>query len=278
MGHPELKTHENTGWGDVMDLELTGKRVVITGASKGIGKAVAEAMAKEGCDLYLVARSHDVLSEVSQDLIARYGVNVQIHAADLSNSDVIRKVLARAGTPDILINNAGAIPAGTLDAVDEARWRAAWDLKVFGYINMCRAFYDAMKEQGDGVIINVTGLAGEKFDAGYIAGTTGNAGLNAFTRALGGRSLRDGIRVLSVSPGAVETERLVNLMRTKAEADFGDPEKWRDYLKNLPLSRAASVEECADVITFMASKRANYMSGTIVTIDGGHGASSGSFT
>ena len=102
---------------------------------------------------------------------------------------------------------AGAIPGGDLQSIDEVRWREAWDLKVFGYINMTRAFLDAMEQRGSGVIINVTGLAADRTDAGYVAGTAGNAGLNAFTRAVGGRSLSHGVRVLAVSPGPVATDR-----------------------------------------------------------------------
>ena len=127
-------------------------------------------------------------------------------------------------------------------------------------------------------VINVTGLAADRTDANYIAGTTGNAGLNAFTRAVGGKSLNDGIRVLAVSPGAVETERLVDLMRTRATSEFGDPEQWRRYLKNLPQGRAASVEEVADVVVFACSARAGFVSGTVINVDGGHGSNHGSFT
>ena len=200
------------------------------------------------------------------------------HATDLSDGANIQPLLDAAGVPDILINNAGAIPAGDLAAMTEDRWREAWDLKVFGYINMCRAFYAAMKERGSGTIINVTGLAADRTDAGYVAGTTGNAGLNAFTRAVGGRSLADGVRVMSVSPGPVETERLVNLMKARAEAEFGDPARWQGYLANLPLGRAATVREVADVVVFMASPRAGFVNGTVVTVDGGHGSNQGSFT
>ena len=120
-------------------------------------------------------------------------------------------------------------------------------------------------------------MAAERTDANYVAGTTGNAGLNAFTRAVGGKSLNDGVRILSVSPGPVETERLVALMKTRAKAEFGDPDRWQSYLANLPLGRAASVQEVADVVVFMASKRANFVNGSVVTVDGGHGANQSSF-
>lgn len=261
-----------------MELNLAGKTVLITGASKGIGRGVAEAMAGEGCNLHLVSRTQTDLDGVAGHLRDAFGVSAESHALDLSRPGAVEALIGAIDIPDILVNNAGAIPGGTIDMVDEARWREAWDLKVFGYINMCRAFYAAMKARGHGVIVNVTGLAAERTDAGYIAGSAGNAGLNAFTRALGSRSLNDGIRVLAVSPGPVETERLVGLMRTRAEAQFGDPERWQSYMAGLPMKRPASVAEVADVVVFMASERAAYMSGTIVTVDGGHGANSGSFT
>ncbi|OUR75434.1 short-chain dehydrogenase [Alphaproteobacteria bacterium 46_93_T64] len=261
-----------------MDLNLRNKSVLITGASKGIGKGVAMSMAAEGCNLHLVSRTRKDLEATASEIVDNFSVRVELHDKDLSKNNAVSELITTAGVPDILINNAGAIPAGTLEAVGEARWREAWDLKVFGYINMCRTFYAAMKERGHGVIINVTGLAADRTDADYIAGTTGNSALNAFTKTLGSRSLNDGIRVLSVSPGAVETERLVGLMRTRAEAEFGNSDQWQTYLSKLPLGRAASVKECAEVVTFMASDRAAYMSGTVVTVDGGHGANNGSFT
>ena len=261
-----------------MDLNLAGKKVLITGASKGIGKGVGIAMAKEGCNLHLVSRTAEDLAAAAAEIKALSNVSVETHAKDISKSGSADQLLAEIGVPDILVNNAGAIPGGTLEAIGEERWREAWDLKVFGYINMCRTFYSSMKERGHGVIVNVTGLAADRTDFNYIAGTTGNAGLNAFTRALGSRSLRDGIRVLSVSPGAVETERLVGLMKTRAETEFNDPSRWQSFLSNLPLERAAAVEEVAEVVTFMASERASYISGTIVTVDGGHGSNNGSFS
>ena len=202
--------------GEAMELGLAGRTAVVTGASKGIGLAVARGLAAEGCAVHLVARSQAALEEAASRIRTEYKVSATAHALDLSRSESIAALLAATGTPDILVNNAGAIPGGDLQAVDEARWRTAWDLKVFGYINMSRAYYAAMKPRGTGVVINVTGLAADRLDSGYIAGSTGNAGLNAFTRTLGSYSLEDGIRVLAVSPGAVETERLVTLMRTRA--------------------------------------------------------------
>ena len=261
-----------------MELGLDGKTVLVTGASKGIGKGVARGFHVEGCTVHLVSRSIENLEAAAKEIAGNDQARVHLHAKDISESQSVGELLAEVGVPEILVNNAGAIPAGNLQAVDEARWREAWDLKVFGYINMTRAFLAAMEARGTGVIVNVTGLAADRTDAGYVAGTAGNAGLNAFTRAVGSRSLSKGVRVLAVSPGPVETERLVSLMQTRAEAEFGDAGRWREYLANLPDGRAASVEEVADVVVFLASDRASFVSGTVITVDGGHGANQGSFT
>jgi len=261
-----------------MDLNLKGKTAIVTGGSKGIGAGVARGLADEGCNIHIVSRTAADLEAYAATLRETTGVEVTPHAFDLSEGANVPRLLEAAGIPDILVNNAGAIPAGDILSIDEARWREAWDLKVFGYINMCRAFYGAMKERGHGTIVNVTGLAADRTDAGYVAGTAGNASLNAFTKAIGGKSLNDGVRIMCVSPGPVATERLVNLMRTKAEAEHGDPDRWQSYLANLPLGRAASVQEVADVVVFMASERANFVNGSVVNVDGGHGANMGSFT
>jgi len=261
-----------------MNLGLSGKTVLVTGASKGIGKGVAHAMLVEGCTVHLVSRSTENLEAAAGEIAGDDRARVHLHARDLSKSRSVGELLETVGTPDILVNNAGAIPGGDVHSIDEARWREAWDLKVFGYINMTRAFFAGMERRGSGVIINITGLAADRTDFNYVAGTTGNAGLNAFTRAIGGRSLSRGVRVLAVSPGPVATERLVTLMRTRAQAEFGDPERWQSYLAGLPASRAATVEEVADVVVFMASDRASFVSGTVITVDGGHGGNQGSFT
>ncbi len=261
-----------------MDLGLSGRKAVITGGSKGIGFGVALALAREGCEVHLASRDPATLDTAKANIKQQAGVDAHVHPIDLSQSGSAEALLAAAGTPDILVNNAGAIPGGNLQAIDESTWRTAWDLKVFGYINLCRAAYAQMKGRGGGVIANVTGLAADRTDFSYIAGTAGNASLNAFTKALGSYSLEDGVRVFAVSPGPVETERLVTLMKTRAKADTGSDEGWRDYLKSMPLGRAASVDEIADVVTFLVSDRASYVSGTVLNVDGGHGSRGGSFS
>ncbi|HET6970633.1 MAG TPA: SDR family oxidoreductase [Phenylobacterium sp.] len=256
-----------------MDLNLKGRTVLITGASKGIGAAAAEVFAEEGCDLILAARSGEALAALCERLRGQHQIRARAVPTDLRDPDQLA-ALAEAGRDvDILVNNAGDIPGGTLEAVDEAKWRHAWELKVFGYINLTRAIYAHMKARGGGAIVNVIGAAGERMDANYIAGSTGNAALYAFTRALGGRSLRDKIRVVGVSPGPVETDRIVGLMKTAAKTRLGDEDRYPELMANYPLGRPAKPREIADLLAFAASDRSAYTTGVVFTVDGGISAS-----
>jgi len=252
-----------------MDLDLGGRKALITGASKGIGRATARALAAEGCDLVLVARTAADLGQARDAIRAQHNVAVTPVPLDLSNGDAARGLARDFPDIDILVNNAGAIPTGRIGEIDEKRWRDSWDLKVFGYINMTRAFYAAMKTRGGGVIINILGVAGERLEASYIAGSTGNAGLIAFTRALGGASSADNIRVVGVNPGPIDTERLQGIMRKRAQERLGDTEKWRELYKPMPFGRAGTPEEIAHMVAFLASDLSAYTSGTVITIDGG---------
>ncbi len=197
-----------------MNLELTGKAALVTGASRGIGLGVAHGLAAEGCRLHLAARTAADLAAAKKDIEAAHGVSVTVHPMDLSESGSARELAEYCGEVDILVNNAGAIPGGDIETVDEETWRAAWDLKVFGYINLTREFLRRMRARGSGVIVNVTGTAGERPQPTYIAGSAGNASLMAFTRGLGSTSLDEGVRVLAVNPGPVQTERIVRLYKT----------------------------------------------------------------
>ncbi len=252
-----------------MELGLGGREALITGGSKGIGRAAAAALAAEGVSVTLVARSAGPLDEAAAAVRASAQVGVRTIAADLSRQDEVERVAAVAPAPDILVNNAGAIPPGTLAAVDNASWRRAWDLKVFGYISLSRLIHARMVERGSGVIVNVIGAAGEKFDPDYITGSVGNAALMAFTRALGRASAAHGVRVVGINPGPVETERLVMLSLARAERSLGDAGRWRELFGRMPFGRPAAAEEIGAAVAFLASPRSAYTNATILTIDGG---------
>jgi NAD(P)-dependent dehydrogenase (short-subunit alcohol dehydrogenase family) len=262
---PAISQEKNTR----MDLKLRGRTALITGASRGIGFATAAVLADEGCNLVLVARTAATLNAARQSLITISRVSVTVHALDISKSSSIARLAAEHPDLDILVNNAGAVPAGRLGEIDEKRWRDAWELKVFGYINMTRAFYAAMKKRGSGVIINIIGVAGERHEAGYIAGSAGNAALMAFTRAMGSASPADNIRIIGVNPGPIATDRLNAIMKKRAQDLFGDASRWREMYTALPFGRAGKPEEIAHMVAFLASDLSAYISGTVITIDAG---------
>ena len=251
-----------------MDLQLSGKRALVTGGSKGIGHAAAMALAAEGVDLVLAARDPVSLEEAASAVRGRHQVRVETIAADLAQTAEVERLAGAAGELDLLVNNAGAIPPGTLLQVDEAKWRAAWDLKVFGFITLSRALYPVLQRRR-GVIVNVIGAAGESFDPNYVAGSTGNAALMGFTRALGRAAPKDGMRVVGINPGPVSTDRLIMLLRARAERELGDVERWSELTAGMAFGRPATPEEIGDAVAFLASPRSGYTTGTILTINGG---------
>src|SRR2546428_8447275 len=188
-----------------MDLGLSGKSVLITGGSKGIGLACAKAFAAEGCRVHLAARDRARLEAAKAQLDGR----ASLHAVDLRDGAALAGLAAACAEIDILVNNAGDIPGGTLETLDEDKWRHAWELKLFSYVNLSRLLYARMKSRRAGVILNVVGMAAEHPTFEYICGSTANAALAAFTRALGKGTAEHGVRVLGVHPPATRTQRIV---------------------------------------------------------------------
>jgi len=258
-----------------MDLGLQGKRSLVTGASRGLGRAIAETLAAEGCSLILAARDDAKLKTLAATLHQRYGTQAKTLSVDLAQmADQQRLVdfaVDSAGPPNIVVNNAGANPAGEIDELTEEVWRASWDLKLFGYIALTRAFYAHMKPRNAGVIVNIIGVSGERMNARYILGSVGNSALMALTRTLGGRSPDFGIRVVGINPGLTATNRATVMLSAWSQQRFGTPDRGDEVLTSmkLPFGRMAEPQEVADLVAFAASPRAGYISGTVLTIDGG---------
>jgi NAD(P)-dependent dehydrogenase (short-subunit alcohol dehydrogenase family) len=252
-----------------MDLNLKGRSVLITGGSRGIGESVAKVMAVEGCNLTLAATDAARLKQVADEITAKHGVSVTTHALDLSRHENIEALAQAAGDCDILVNNAGAIPRGSLYEVTPEAWRRGWDLKVFGYIDLTRLILPRMTARKSGIIINIIGMASERPEPKYIATCCGNAALVMFTQCLGGESMRDGVRIVGINPGPIMSDRHKRGAERVAERELGNKDLWPELYKRFPIGRPGRVEEVADVVAFLASDRASYISGEIVRIDAG---------
>ncbi len=249
-----------------MDLGLRGKTVLITGGSKGIGLACAMSFAAEGCNLHLTSRNMDLLQVAKRMVRERSPAEVALHAADLRRPEALREVAAACSAVDILVNNAGDIPAGDIETIDEAKWRHAWDLKVFGYINLTRAIFSWMKTRKSGVVVNVIGMAAENPSFDYVCGATANAGLAAFTKALGRGSPQFGIRVIGVHPPATRTDRILQVMKARAKLQYGDENRTEELIKDGLFKPPIEPEQVADAVVYLASSRASQLSGIMLNL------------
>ena len=259
----------SSGRGGQVDLALQGKVALVTGASRGIGRAVAVALAREGCALHLSGRDAAALEQTRQQALATGAASAELHVLDLAGPGAAERLAEACPDTEILINNAGATPTGPIEHATEARWREGLELKVLATVLLTRAVYAAMVERRSGVILNVIGNCGERPDPDIIIATVTNTGLMGFTRALGAVSPQHGVRVLGVNPGPTLTERLELLMRRKALDRTGAEQGWRGLMDPLPFGHAADPAQVADMVAFAVSARASYVSGTILTVDGG---------
>jgi len=257
-----------------MDLGLTDKVALVTGASKGIGKAVALTLAAEGARVAVVARDAGALDKVVAECRDRSRKDAVAVAADLSGLEaterVVREVKERCGRIDILVNNAGAIRGGEFLKIPDAQWMGDWNLKLLGYIRMARAVLPIMQEQGGGRICNVVGAAGRNPAPNYLTGGAANAALINFTKGLADLGAPSKILVTAVSPAATKTERWDALIAAQAASSGRSAaELQKEAEANYKLGRIATSEDIADMVTFLVSARASFVTGICVTVDGG---------
>jgi NAD(P)-dependent dehydrogenase (short-subunit alcohol dehydrogenase family) len=250
-----------------MELGLSGRTVLITGGSKGIGLACGRVFLDEGASVVLVARNAAGL-EAARDGLGAQG-RVAVMPADLSQPAQRQSVFEAHPDIDILINNAGAIPGGGLLDLSMDTWEQAWALKVMGTIHLTQLYLGAMKRRGSGIICNIIGAAGRSPRYDYVCGGAGNAALMAFTGAVGGRSPEWGVRVFAINPAATRTDRIITLSRTRAQAQLGDADRWEEMLTGLPFGRPIEPDEIARAAAFLASPACGYVSGTVLDVDGG---------
>jgi NAD(P)-dependent dehydrogenase (short-subunit alcohol dehydrogenase family) len=247
--------------------DLKNKIVMITGGSKGIGFGIAKAFAAQGAAIRLVARDPVALEKAHQDLVKEFGVDVKSMAVNLSEDKNIDALAPFYEDADILVNSAGAMGRGTLKEIDPEKFRDAWEGKVMSTIFLTRRIYPFMqKRPHGGVIINIIGIAGDRLNFKSIGTSTANAALAAFTKGMGSESTNDNIRILGIHPGLVRTTRTEVLLNPTTDADRN---AYQSLIKNLPFGRMGETSEIANLALFLASSQAAYMSGEVISVDGG---------
>jgi NAD(P)-dependent dehydrogenase (short-subunit alcohol dehydrogenase family) len=252
-----------------MDLELNDKRVLITGGSKGIGLACAHAFAAEGAQLALCSRSQAHLDAALAHLPGAIA-----HAADLCDSvaalAMLDAVETQLGPIDILVNSAGAARRVPADELSPAAWRAAMDAKFFSYIHVIDPLIKRMAQRGTGVIVSILGSGGKVAAVEHIAGGAANSALMLATAGLGLAYAPRGVRVVGISPGLTDTDRVAEGMQARARIAGIDPEEARRRsVAALPLGRMATADEIASAVLFAASARASHLTATNISMDGG---------
>jgi NAD(P)-dependent dehydrogenase (short-subunit alcohol dehydrogenase family) len=256
-----------------MDLGLQDHVALVTGASKGIGRAVAQQLAEEGCDVIVTARGQEQLEQTAKEIEAAKGRSVLAVAGDMTRSDDVQRAvdaaLERFGHLDVLVTCAGSSPGGLLEDLTEEEWMSSMQLKFLGYVRSCRAVLPHMRERGSGSIVLVVGNDGLKPSYWELtAGAANSADINVAS-SLAEQYGRYGIRVNTVNPGPVNTDRWDTLEKAFARDKGCDQERAHELaVGSIPLGRICEPEEVANLTVFLASPRASFVNGAHVPIDG----------
>jgi len=255
-----------------MELGLTGKVALVTGASRGIGAAIAIELAREGAHVCVAGRDSEKLDEVAAE-IAAIGGRTAIYAGDLRQQAApdaaLAQTIAAFGRLDLLVNNAGATKRGDILALTEEDWDDGFALKFRGYVRLTRAAWPQLVA-ARGSVINIVGIGARTGNEEFIIGGSVNAALMYFTKAMAQRGMRDGVRVNAINPGYIETDRLRRSFDRIAAANGISREAGAArLLADLHAKRFGRPEEIAALAAFVASDKADFIQGSLIDIDGG---------
>ena len=257
-----------------MDLGINGKVALVAASSKGIGKAIAAALADEGVNLSIFSRSEEEIERTASKIKTRFGVDVLASAVDVTNKEQVDQVIENTaqtlGGIDILINNAGGPPFGFFEDFESSDWQNALELNLLSGIYLAKKVVPLMKKQNWGRIVNITSIAVKQPIDGLILSNTSRAGLIGFSKTLSNELAKHNILVNNICPGRIYTDRIKTLAEKRAAQSGIEYEKAIEEMeKDIPLRRIGTPEELAALACFLASERASYMTGTTIQVDGG---------
>lgn len=257
-----------------MDLGLNGKIALVAASSRGLGRAIATSLAREGAVLVMCARDRDTLESTADRICADTGADVYTVVADLSTEDGPRRfvetAVEQAGGVDILVTNTGGPPVGTFDELSEERWRQAVDLVLLSAVRLIQHAVPAMKRRAGGRIVNITSISVKQPIPGLMLSNSLRAAVVGMAKTLAGELAPHGILVNNVCPGRIATDRLLELDRSRAERAGLTLEQVRqEAQQTIPLGRYGQPEELAALVAFLASGQASYVTGATILCDGG---------
>ena len=258
-----------------MELGLKNRVALVAASSKGLGKAVAFGLAREGAKLVICARNKQVLEKTADDIFLETGVSVFPLAVDLSDAEqidwLIDETLDLFGKVDILVTNAGGPPPGNFGDVDEAAWMHAVQLTLMSTVRLTKAVIPGMRQQKWGRIIHMTSVSVKQPIDGLLLSNVLRPGVVGLTKSLSQELAGDNILVNAVCPGYIMTDRVDELLRDKArKTKSGIDKAAKTITDQIPLGRIGKPEELADLVVFLASERASYITGAIIQADGGY--------
>ncbi|HWP92774.1 MAG TPA: SDR family oxidoreductase [Thermodesulfobacteriota bacterium] len=257
-----------------MDLGIKDKVAIVLASSKGLGKAVAIGLAEEGVNLTICARGKEALEKTADEIRDKTGVDVLALEADVSQTGDIKRIINETissySTVHILVNNAGGPPPGNLFDFTLDNWKKALELNLLSTVQMTNEVIPYMRKQKWGRIINITSIAVKQPIDGLILSNTARAGVIGFAKSVSNEFARDNILVNCVCPGRILTDRIIHLAEERAKRDNKSIEDVINSMElDVPIGRIGKPKELSDLVVFLASERASYITGTTIQVDGG---------
>ncbi len=258
-----------------MDLGIAGRVALVCGSSAGLGRAIADALAAEGCRVAVNGRDEERLNHAVALLAQRHDTEIAGFRADVSLPvqavDLVDQVRDRFGAVDILVCNAAGPPAAPFEATPPDQWQAALDLNLLSTMHLCRAALPLMRQRRWGRIVCLTSVAARQPIQGLILSTTARAGVLGFAKCLSDEVATEGITVNAVCPGYMHTDRVTDLVEQRAAQTKRDTNQiLAGYVADIPVGRMGEPEELASAVAFLASEKAGYITGVALQVDGGY--------